>query len=67
MEKYTWAIAIDLTEVGEENIALIESPRFNTEEEADQWYRQLKVYYANLDIIMIKYDENDNIEDTYVY
>mgnify|MGYP003308912497 CR=1 FL=1 len=73
-----WQIAIDLTGVDEngtpeENLEMIGSPLFETEEEADAWYRSLEItgndlarINKGLDIIMIHW-VNGKIEDTYVY
>lgn len=62
-----YQICIDLTECGVENIPLISSPYFDSEEEADNWYRKLFVHYADLDIIMVIYNDDFTIADTYVY
>lgn len=73
-----WQIAIDLTGVDEngtpeENLEMISSPLFETEEKADAWYRTLEITENNLarinkglDIIMIHW-VNGEIADTYVY
>ena len=73
-----WQIAIDLTGVDEngtpeENLEMIGSPLFETEEEADTWYRSLEItendlarINKGLDIIMIHW-VNGEIADTYVY
>lgn len=73
-----WQIAIDLTGTDEngtpeENLEMIGSPLFKTEEEADTWYRTLEItendlarINKGLDIIMIHW-VNGEIEDTYVY
>ena len=56
----------------EENKNIVSSPLFNTEAEADAWYRALdfsftnKAYAEHLDIIMVHYVDN-KIEDTYVF
>lgn len=72
-KKNGWQIAIDLTgEDQEENLAMISSPVFETEEQADAWYRGLEIYESEisrygkgLDIIMIHWI-NDQIKDTYI-
>lgn len=73
-----WQIAIDLTGadengIPEENLEMIGSPLFKTEEEADAWYRALEItendlarINKGLDIIMIHW-VNGEIADTYVY
>lgn len=66
-----YQICIDLTtdangNMLEENIPLMSSPLFNTEQDADTWYRNCSFDYANLDIIMVMYDNDNNIVDTYV-
>lgn len=66
-----YQICIDLTadiddKPLEENIPLMSSPLFNTEQDADTWYRNCSFDYANLDIIMVIYDESGNITDTYI-
>jgi len=61
-----WQVAIDMTEDGEENINIINSKIFETEEQADDWYRHIDSdCYPNLDFIMIHWI-NDEIEDTYL-
>lgn len=67
-----YQICIDLTaDVNdkplEENIPLMCSPLFNTEQEADTWYSSCSFEYNNLDIIMVVYDESGNMSDTYIY
>lgn len=67
-----YQICIDLTaDVNdkplEENIPLMCSPLFNTEQEADTWYHSCSFEYNNLDIIMVVYDESGNMLDTYIY
>lgn len=78
LKRNGWQIAIDLTGVDEngtpeENLEMIGSPLFETEEEADTWYRTLEItendlarINKGLDIIMIHW-VNGEIEDTYVY
>ena len=67
-----YQICIDLTaDVNDvplfENIPLMSSPLFDTIEEADEWYRGCYFEYENIDIILIKYNEENQIEDTYIY
>ena len=67
-----YQICIDLTadingEPLEENIPLVCSPLFDTKEDADAWYRSCYFWYNNLDIILITYNDNKEIEDTYIY
>jgi hypothetical protein len=51
----------------EENLPIIESPLFDTLEEADSWYRQLFVFYSNLDIGMLVRAENGDIIDSWLF
>lgn len=67
-----YQICIDLTadtndEPLEENIPLVSSPLFDTKQEADNWYRCCYFEYSNLDIILVTYNEDMQIEDTYIY
>ena len=71
--KNGWQVCIDLTgDDQEENLAMLGSPVFATEEEADTWYRGLEVetsdlqrYGKGLDFIMVHWI-NDEVADTYV-
>ena len=50
-----------------ENLPLLDSPFFNTIDEADSWYRQLQIHFENLDIILVTLDEQGNIIATDLY
>lgn len=50
-----------------ENLPLLDSPFFDTMEEADSWYRKLYINYENLDIILATIDEKGDIIDTDLY
>lgn len=71
--KNGWQICIDLTgEDQEENLAMLGSPIFETEEEADNWYRGLEIdeseiqrYGKGLDLIMVQWI-NDEITESYI-
>lgn len=70
--KNGWQIAIDLTgEDQEENIPILSSPVFSTEEQADKWYRTLEIdselyrIDKGLDIIVIHWVDGQ-IEDSYL-
>ena len=68
--KNGWQVCIDLTgDDQEENLAMIGSPIFKTEEEADTWYRGLEVdeseiHYIGkgLDFIMVEWKNNEIVE-----
>lgn len=67
-----YQICIDLTaDVNDvplfENIPLMSSPLFDTIEEADEWYRSCYFEYDNIDIILVKYNEDNQIEDVHLY
>lgn len=66
-----YQIAIDLTppyfDCEIENEPLLESPKFDTEKEADDWYRGINILSPNLDIIMVIWNEKGEMVDTYVY
>lgn len=66
-----YQICVDLTadvnnEPLEENIPLMHSPLFNTEQEAYTWRHFCSFEYNNLDIIMVVYDESGNMTDSYI-
>lgn len=66
-----YQICVDLTadvnnEPLEENIPLMCSPLFNTEQEAKTWRHFCSFEYNNLDIIMVVYDESGNMTDSYI-
>lgn len=66
--KNGWQVAIDLCYKNEENQNILNSPLFETEEQADNWYRTLDFSTQetfNLDIIMVHY-VNSKIENTYI-
>lgn len=77
-KKNGWQVAIDLTgsfEDGtcDQNREMIFSPLFETEEEADGWYRgldvneeELREINRGLDIILIHW-VNGEIEDSWIY
>lgn len=50
-----------------ENLPLLDSPFFDTMDEADSWYRQLQINYENLDIILATIDQKGDIIDTDLY
>lgn len=50
-----------------ENLPLLDSPFFDTMEEADSWYRQLQIHYENIDIILATIDQKGEIIDTDLY
>lgn len=69
--KNGWQVAIDMFYFGqdEENHNVLNSHIYETEQEADAWYRSLDFseteYADNLDIIMIHW-VNGQIENTYI-
>ena len=77
-KKNGWQIAIDLTGVDANNVpdqnrAMISSPLFETEEEADGFYRSLEIdekelaeINKGLDIILIHWVDGE-VKDTWVY
>ena len=67
-----YQICIDLTtdidgKPLEENIPLVSSPLFETAQEADDWYRSCYFEYDNLDIMLVIYNEEHQIEDVHLY
>lgn len=67
-----WQVTLDLTgDDQEENLSLLFSPLFDTEEEADGWYRSLSIsndvkrINKGIDAIMI-YWVNGRMEDAYL-
>lgn len=71
--KNGWQVSIDLTgDDQEENISILSSPIFSTEEQADNWYRSLEIDSSDLqrinkglDIIMIHWVDG-RIDNTYI-
>lgn len=63
-----YKVAIDLTYEGlEENLSIVESQFFDTEEEADSWYRKLTYIISRSDVIMLIYDDDKKtLKDTYL-
>lgn len=70
--KKKYQICVDLTcdydgKRLEENEPIMCSPLFDTEQEADAWYRSCFFDYPHLDIILIVLDEDNQVVDSYVY
>ena len=70
--KLRYQVFIELTadangEPLSENLPLLDSPFFDTMDEADSWYRQLQINYENLDIILATIDQKGDIIDTDLY
>ena len=69
--KNGWQVAIDIFYTGlfDENRNVVNSPVFETEEQADAWYRKLDFseteFADNLDVIMLHWVNNE-IEDSYI-
>lgn len=67
--KYKYQVVIDYSPEEGENEAILDGPLFDTLEEADAWYRSLKIYNAPscpVDFIMVMKNESGMIEDTWL-